>query len=74
MTQERIHMVPEKGFLRIWHIVGDEKRGIPPLIPICKSSWLNGVKAGKYPKPIRFGERMVAWRVEDVMAIGGVTD
>ena len=63
-------MVPEKGFLRIWHIIGDEKRGIPPLLPISESSWWKGIKAGRYPKPIKLGERTAVWRVEDVMAIG----
>ena len=56
------------SFLRIWHIIGDPKANppIPALIPISRTSWLNGVKSGIYPKKISLGERMVAWRTEDI--------
>jgi prophage regulatory protein len=64
------------AYLRIWQIVGDKKRGIKPLLPIGKSTFLLGVKSGKYPKPIRLGERTVAWRESDINDllenIGGV--
>lgn len=56
------------GFLRLWQIVGDSKATppIPPLIPISKSTWWNGVKSGKYPKPVKLAVRTTAWRVEDI--------
>lgn len=57
---------PEAGFLRVWHIVGDKKRNIPPLIPISRTTFLNGVKEGKYPKPVKLGERTTAWRTKDI--------
>jgi len=57
------------GFLRISQIVGDQKRGFPPIIPIGKSSWWAGVKAGKYPKPIKLGARTTVWRAEDIYAL-----
>jgi len=57
-----------KGFYRIWHIIGNSKANppIPPIIPISRTSFLNGVKSGKYPKPIKISERTTAWRVEDI--------
>ena len=58
-------------YLRIWQIVGDKKRGIEPLLPIGKSTFLLGVKSGKYPKPVKLGERTTAWRkseIDDVLA------
>lgn len=55
-----------QGFLRIWNIVGDKKRGIEPLLPIGKTSFLEGVKSGKYPKPVKLGERTTAWRKADI--------
>jgi prophage regulatory protein len=61
-----IRQLPETGFLRIWQIVGNKKNNIPALIPISRTSFLNGVKSGKYPKPVKLGERTTAWRVEDI--------
>jgi prophage regulatory protein len=60
------HQLPETGFLRIWQIVGNKKNNIPALIPIGRTTFLNGVKSGKYPKPVKLGERTTAWRVEDI--------
>lgn len=54
------------AYLRIWHIVGDKKRGIKPLLPIGKTTFLEGVKSGKYPKPVKLGERTNAWRKADI--------
>lgn len=61
--------IPETGFLRIWQIVGNQKQGIPPLIPIGRTTFLNGVKSGKYPKPVKLGQRTTAWRAEDIRAL-----
>jgi prophage regulatory protein len=58
--------IPETGFLRLVQIIGDKKRGIPAIIPVSKNTFLNGVKAGKYPKPVRLSERTIGWRVEDI--------
>jgi prophage regulatory protein len=60
--------LPETGFLRLKQIVGNPKvePPIPALIPISRTSFLNGVKSGKYPKPVKLGERTTAWRVEDI--------
>lgn len=60
------HQLPETGFLRIWQIVGNKKTNTPALIPISRTSFLNGVKSGKFPKPVKLGERTTAWRVEDI--------
>jgi prophage regulatory protein len=64
-----INQLPETGFLRIWQIVGNKRTNIPALIPISRTSFLNGVKSGKYPKPVKLGERTTAWRVEDIRAL-----
>ena len=60
------HTLPETGFLRIWHIIGNKKTNTPALIPISRTTFLNGVKSGKYPKSVKLGERTTAWRVEDI--------
>ncbi len=61
--------LPETGFVRIWQIVGDKKTNTPALIPIGRTSFLNGVKSGRYPKPVKLGERTTAWRVQDIRAL-----
>jgi prophage regulatory protein len=58
--------LPDTGFVRLWQIVGDRKRGIAPIIPIGRTSFLTGVKSGKYPQPIKLGPKTTAWRVEDI--------
>lgn len=40
---------------------------IPALVPVKKSTWWEGVKTGRFPKPTKaFGSRVAAWRVEDI--------
>lgn len=57
------------GYLRIWDIVGDRKRGIQPLIPVGRTTWWNGVKEGRYPKPIKLSERVTVWKRADIMGL-----
>jgi len=33
---------------------------------LSRSSWLAGVKSGKFPQPVRISERRVAWRSNDI--------
>ena len=63
--------LPETGFLRLPHIIGDPKARppIPPLYPVSKSTWWAGVKSGRFPKPVKLGPRITAWRVEDIRAL-----
>lgn len=37
--------------------------------PISRASWYAGVKAGKYPQPVKLGERASAWRSSEVEAL-----
>lgn len=59
----------DQALLRIWQIIGDPKRGIEPLLPIGRSSWLAGVKSGKYPAPLKLSERTTAWRKADILVL-----
>lgn len=65
-SQASLHALPETGFLRLWQIIGDKKNNLPALIPVSRTTFLNGVKDGKYPKPIKLSERTTAWRVDDI--------
>jgi prophage regulatory protein len=60
------NQLPDTGFVRIWQIVGNKKTNTSALIPIGRTSFLNGVKSGKFPKPVKLGERTTAWRVQDI--------
>ena len=66
-----MNKLPETGFLRLPQIVGNPKANppIPPILPISKSSFWAGIKAGKYPKPVKLGARTTVWRVEDIRAL-----
>lgn len=37
--------------------------------PVSRAKWYAGIKAGKYPKPIKLSERAAAWRSADVDAL-----
>lgn len=53
--------LPQTGFLRLSSILAP--RGP---IPVARSTWWAGVKDGRYPKPVKLGPRITAWRVEDI--------
>ncbi len=65
------HTLPETGFVRLPSIIGDAKADppIPAIIPVSRSTWLEGVKTGRYPRPVKLGPRVAAWRVSDIRAL-----
>ncbi len=56
--------LPDTGFLRLPSILAP----IGP-IPVSKSTWWAGIKTGRFPKPVKLGPRITAWRVEDIRAL-----
>jgi predicted DNA-binding transcriptional regulator AlpA len=36
------------------------------LIPVSKSGWWAGVDSGRYPKPVKLGPRITAWKASDI--------
>ncbi len=59
--------LPKIGFIRIETIVGDPKNdNVKPPFPMSQRSFMNGVKAGIYPKPVKIGGHINYWRVEDI--------
>jgi prophage regulatory protein len=63
--------LPQTGYLRLSQIIGKSKANppIPAIIPIGKTSWWQGVRTGRFPKPIKLGPRTTVWRVEDILAL-----
>ena len=58
-----LHTVPidDEALLRLPEILR--------LVPIGKSTWWAGVKSGRYPKPIKLGPGITAWRWTDIRAL-----
>ncbi len=63
--------LPETGFLRLNQIIGDKKADppAPPIIPVGKSTWWEGVRTGRFPAPVKLGPRTTAWRAEDIRSL-----
>lgn len=68
-----MHALPETGYLRLSQIVGkpatETAPAIPAIFPVCRSTWWAGVRSGRYPKPVKLGKRITAWRIEDIRAL-----
>lgn len=55
---------PQSGFVRLKHILAP--RGP---IPVSRSTWWQGIKDGRFPKPLKLGKRVTVWRAEDIWAL-----
>lgn len=55
---------PKDGLVRLAAILAP----IGP-IPVSKSTWWQGVKEGRFPKPYKLGPRTTVWKAEDVRAM-----
>ena len=53
--------LPLTGFMRLPQIL--------QLIPVSKSTWWQGCRDGRFPKPVKLGPKTTAWRVEDIGAL-----
>jgi predicted DNA-binding transcriptional regulator AlpA len=54
-------ILPAEGYVRLPQVLS--------VIPVCKSTWWNGIRDGKYPKPVKLGPRTTVWRVDDIRAL-----
>lgn len=52
------HSIPEVGFVRLPQVL--------TVIPVGKTVWWEGVKSGRFPKPVKLSARCTAWRAEDI--------
>lgn len=39
------------------------------LIPVSRSTRWAGVRTGRYPQPVKLGERATAWKADDIRAL-----
>jgi prophage regulatory protein len=56
--------LPPTGFVRLSSILAPNGP-----IPVSRSTWWAGIKDGRYPKPVKLGPRITAWRVEDIRTL-----
>lgn len=50
--------IPETGFVRLPQVL--------EVIPVGKTCWWEGVRTGRYPKPVKLSARCTAWKAEDI--------
>ena len=56
---EDIGNLPRQAIVRIPTVL--------KVFPVSRSTWVNGVKDGRYPKPVKVSERGVGWRWGDIL-------
>lgn len=39
------------------------------LIPVCRATWYNGMKDGRYPKPVKLSAKAIGFRVDDIQKL-----
>lgn len=61
MTQNAF---PRTGLVRLSQILSPAGP-----IPVSKSTWWQGVKSGRFPRPMKLGPRTTVWKVEDIRAL-----
>jgi len=54
----RGYALPDGGFSRLPTIL--------KLIPVGKSTWWEGIKDGRFPKGVKLGKNITAWKNEDI--------
>ena len=64
MPDRDAYGLPREGFVRLKDFLGP---GRP--LPIGRSTWWQGIKAGRFPQPVKLLPRVTAWRVEDIRAV-----
>ena len=60
---------PERPFIKLEQIVGNSKviPPVPGLLPVGRTTWLKGVRTGRFPKPVYLGPRKRVWRITDIL-------
>jgi len=54
-------ILPTEGFVRLPVVL--------KVLSIGKTSWWNGIKEGKYPKPLLLGKRTARWNVKEIRTL-----
>jgi predicted DNA-binding transcriptional regulator AlpA len=65
-TLQTSNSLSDSVFLKLSSIIGNPKKDVNPLIPVSRTTWLEGVKSGKFPRPVKLGGSMNYWRGDDI--------
>jgi prophage regulatory protein len=57
-----IGTLPETGYVR-------QSQLIPAIFPFSSATLWRKVKAGTFPRPVKLGPRITAWKAEDIRAL-----
>ena len=70
-SNPKVRAKQEKELARKLAKVGprNKKSKINAIIPVGRSTWLEGVASGRYPAPVKIGERTTCWRESEVLAL-----
>lgn len=63
-TMSNLKGLPETGFVRLRAILAPTRP-----IPVGKSTWWQGVKDGRFPKPVKLGPKTTACRLEEIRVL-----
>jgi predicted DNA-binding transcriptional regulator AlpA len=55
---QELNELPQTGLLRIKQVLR--------FVPVSRSNWWAGVRAGRFPKPMKLSERVTVWRASDI--------
>src|SRR5438128_518143 len=55
---EETPRIPSQGYMRLPAVLS--------VFPVSRSTWWAGITAGRFPKGVKLGPRITAWKVEDI--------
>jgi predicted DNA-binding transcriptional regulator AlpA len=69
MSNNNTHPAPR--LLRITDVLAP----IGP-VPVSRSTWWEGVRTGRYPKPIKLGPKITVWRSDEIdqIVLNGISN
>ena len=57
-ADEQKPRIPIEGYMRLPTVLS--------VFPVSRSTWWAGISAGRFPKGVKLGPRITAWKVEDI--------
>ncbi|MDD2743002.1 MAG: AlpA family phage regulatory protein [Rhodocyclaceae bacterium] len=61
MITNHTQRLPEEGYVRLPQVLA--------VYPVSRSTWLAGVRSGRFPRGVHLTPRTTAWKVEDIRAL-----
>jgi prophage regulatory protein len=61
VPESALSQFPEIGYVRLKKVL--------TVIPYKKTTWWDGVKSGRFPKPVKLSSRCTAWRAEEIRGL-----